>query len=158
MKIELSFENPLVVISTPPAKAELRAIFTVQYNDVKFKGENMASEMKSGSLATVSVSWTDTGGNSVPVDGPTSWESSDPSIVAVTVATGNPLIANLSSPGPIGTATIQASADADMGQGVRKVYATYDINVVKGDAIGGTITFSQSSDQPTPPSPGGPRR
>lgn len=149
MKIDISFDSPLQLVFAQPG---VRAVFAVQYEGVNFKGENMSSEMKSGTIATLSVQWNDKGGNAVPVDGPTSWESSDPSILKVEVSTGNSLISNVYSQGPIGTATIQASADADMGQGVRTVYATYDIVVVKGDAVGGDITFTQYPQQ-NPPGP-----
>ena len=140
MKIDISFDSPLQLVFAQPG---VRAVFAVQYEGVNFKGENMSSEMKSGTIATLSVQWN---------DGPTSWESSDPSILKVEVSTGNSLISNVYSQGPIGTATIQASADADMGQGVRTVYATYDIVVVKGDAVGGDITFTQYPQQ-NPPGP-----
>src|SRR5215472_12572831 len=116
----ISFATPLQIQMMPadqPAKPSILGIFSVEYNNVRFKGENMASEMKSGTYATVSVQWNDKGGNPTPVDGPTTWTCSDPTIVDCQVSTGNPQIANLHSLGPIGTVTIQASADADMGQG-----------------------------------------
>ena len=107
----------------------------------------MAATMQVGSYATVSVAWKDKGGNVVKVDGPTTWESSDPETLQVQVATGNPLIANLFAPGPVGTATVQATADADLGEGVKKVTSSLSVEVIKGEAIGGEITFSQNVGQ-----------
>lgn len=105
----------------------------------------MASTMQAGSRATVSVEWKDSAGHTVKVDGPTVWDSSAPGIVECKVATGNPSIANLFAPGPVGTAQIQATADADLGEGKKAVTAMIDINVIAGEAVGGDITF-----KPTP--------
>jgi hypothetical protein len=149
----ISFATPLQIQMIPadqPAEPSILGLFAVEYNDVRFQGENMASEMKSGTYATVSVTWTDKGGNPVAVDGSTKWESSDPAIMEIQPSTGNPLIANLHSLGPIGSVEIHASADGDMGPNVRTVSAVYDVTVVKGDAVAGEITFSQNVGQGTP--------
>ena len=102
----------------------------------------MAATMTTGGRATVSVEWKDKVGNTVKVDGPTKWESSDPTICEVTVATGNPQIANLYAPGAIGTVQIMATADADLGEGVKPVTAMIDVQVISGEAVGGEIKFT----------------
>lgn len=112
----------------------------------------MSNTMQAGSYATLSIAWTDSHGNPATVDGPTKWAGSDDSIATVEVATGNPLIANVHSLGPIGPVQIQATADADLGQGVKSITATCDISVIAGEASGGEITFNQSGSQV----PGGP--
>lgn len=114
----------------------------------------MAATISSGSLGTVSVSWVDAGGNPAKVDGPTVWQSSDESLLTVTVAAGNPLIANLYAPGPIGNAQVQATADADLGEGVKSITAVLDMTVIAGQASAGTIDYKQGGQGP--PSPGGP--
>jgi len=111
----------------------------------------MASNMQVGSYATLDVTWADKGGNPAKVDGPTKWESTAPDICQVTVATGNPLIANLFAPGPVGNAQIHATADADLGEGTKTITSTYDITVISGEAVGGEITFSQNVSQGGPP-------
>lgn len=118
----------------------------------------MAVTMQVGSYATLSVRWTDKGGNIVPVDGPTEWKSSDPETLECMVATGNPLIANLFAPGPIGKVTVQATADADLGDGKKAVTATIDVEVISGEAVGGEIDFSQSPAQGGEQSTGRSRR
>ena len=120
----------------------------------------MAATMQVKSYATVSVEWKDAGGNIVKVDGPTKWESSDSATLQVTVATGNPQIANLYAPGPVGTAQVQATADADLGEGTKAVTATLDVTVVSGEAVGGEIKFTQSGSQVPQSEAGGsaPRR
>lgn len=98
-----------------------------------------------GGRATAHVQWNDANGQSAKVDGPTTWVSSDPLTLECVVATGNPLIANCYAPGPIGTVQIQATADADMGEGVRPVTSTIDITVIGGEAQGGDITFTPAA-------------
>lgn len=107
----------------------------------------MSATMSVGTYATVSVEWKDSGGNTVKVDGPTKWESSDSTILEVKVASGNPQIANLFAPGGIGKASVHATADADLGEGVKPVTATLEVEVISGQAVGGEITFSQSPSQ-----------
>lgn len=101
----------------------------------------MAVTMSAGSRGTVSVAWKDSGGNVVKVEG-TKWASSARSIVECTASTGNPLIANLYAPGPPGNAQVQATADADLGEGVKSITATLDVTVIAGEATGGEITFT----------------
>lgn len=110
----------------------------------------MAATMSVNTHATVSVQWKDKAGNPAKVDGPTTWLSSDSATCEVAVAPGNPLIANLFAPGPIGKVQIHANADADLGSGVQPVTSSIDVEVISGEAVGGEITFSQS------PAQGGP--
>jgi hypothetical protein len=157
LNLNISFVTPLKILQVIPIDhpiiPEYKAVLAVKYNDeVYFEGENMSSQMKSGTYATLSVTWTDKGGNSVPVDGPTKWESSDSSIVTAEVASGNPLICNIKSVGPIGDVKISASADADLGQGVRTISTSYDIEVIAGDAVMGEIKFTQFPGQEVPKS------
>jgi hypothetical protein len=150
MDLRLSFVTPLVVVHQQ-AVEPLRAVFTFTTGGLSATGENMSSQMQAGTRATVSVAWKDATGNVVSVEsGTVNWASSDPETVECVVSTGNPLIANLFAPGPIGKVTIQATGDADLGQGVKTVTASYDVEVISGEAVGGEITFSQS------PAQGGP--
>lgn len=146
MQLEISFATPLHIVSGPPPQ-EARPIFTFTSGVITVKGENMSATMQVKTYATVSVQWKDAGGNIVKVDGPTKWESTDPTVLEVTVATGNAQIANLYAPGPVGNASVHATADADLGEGVKAVTATLDVTVVSGEAVGGEITFSQSPAQ-----------
>ena len=110
--------------------------------------------MAAGSYATLSIQWVDKYGNFAKVqDGSMVWQSSDTSIATVEIATGNQLISNVHSLGPIGPVQIQASGDADLGDGVATITATCDISVIAGQAYGGEITFQQYPGQ-VPPSTG----
>jgi hypothetical protein len=167
MKMEISFATPLrvqvQVQQQPPAQPKGKGVFTLKMGAHTIKGENMASTMTSGTLGTVSVQWVDAGGNPAPVDGPTAWATSDASIVSIQTqpgappggppTPGNPNICNLYAPGPIGTASIQATADADMGPDVKSITAVLDITVIGGQAVAGTLTFTQGP--AGPPSGGG---
>lgn len=152
MKLSIGFTDPLVIrliIEQPPTpQAECFGVMTLTFANGMFaKGEDMASSMQTGTYATVAVQWVDASGAPAKVDGPTAWASSDPTICECTVATGNPLIANLHAPGPIGNVSIQATADADMGAGVRNITALLDVTVIGGEAVAGAISFSQTPAQ-----------
>lgn len=146
MKLGIEFLTPLVVLHEP-APEQPRARFTFTIGGLSFTGENMANTMQSGSIATLSIQWVDKKGNPAKVDGPTDWVSSNEEILRVEVAAGNPLIANVYSEGPIGAAQVQATADADLGEGVKTITAVCDITVIAGEASGGEIKFTQSPAQ-----------
>lgn len=148
MKIGVEFLTPLIV--QQQLVAEPRAIFTFTQGQFVFRGENVMNTMQSGTIATLSIQWVDKKGNPAKVDGATDWVSSDESILTVEAAAGNPLICNVYSAGPIGPVQVQATADADLGEGVKTITAVCDINVIAGEASGGTISFSQSPAQGNP--------
>jgi hypothetical protein len=165
-QLEISFATPLRVVLEP--SVPLFAVFTFTQGQFIFKGATSvaqtgqavstkaAATMQVGSMATLTVEWHDAGGQPAKVDGPTTWTSSDETIVQVTGGSSNPLITNIYAPGPIGVAQVQASADADMGAGVRKVSSVIEITTIAGEATAGTITFESTGTHP--PSPGGPGR
>jgi len=118
--------------------------------------------MPAGTLGVCTVEWVDDGGNPAPVDGPTQWTSTDETIVQVvtqpgggggTPTPGNPLICNVYTPGPIGTAQVQATADADMSATVKQITYVFNFNVISGQATMGKGDFQQGPSGP--PSPGG---
>lgn len=104
--------------------ARLHGHFTLKQGNYEVQGDNMSVTIAPG-FATISVEWRNDQEQPVKVTGPTSWESSDPSIT-VEVSTGNPLIANIHAPSP-GSATITATANADTSGNTREVSASVDI-------------------------------
>lgn len=89
-------------------------------------------------------------------------------VQSVTVTSTDPTIVNVvdngdgtstaRATGPVGTATIVVDADADLGDGVRSIQGTLEVQVVAGDAAvlnvrTGAIT--EQADAPTPPADGG---
>ena len=151
-QVEISFADPLVVVITqPPREAVLgiRARFKVEVGQISSEGENMSETLQVGHYATVSVEWLDSAGNPAKVDGPTTWASTDASVLTCTVSTGNPLIANCHAEA-IGSAGVQATADADLGEGIRTVTATLDVTVITGEAVGGSMSFKDMGGGPPP--------
>lgn len=73
---------------------------------------------------------TDKKGNPATIQDPT-WASSDESIVTVV---GSGLTATASAVGPLGTATVTLTGDADLGEGVKPITGTLDVEIVAGDA------------------------
>ena len=120
------------------------AIFTFKLGSLTFKGEHMSDTMPSGSTASLSIAWIDAAGNPATVDGPTAWESSDEAVVTLE-ASADSLTATVTSVGPVGPVQVQATADADMGSGIKTITAICDINVIAGEAVGGTITFTPTA-------------
>jgi hypothetical protein len=58
----------------------------------------------------------------------------------VTVSTGNPQIANLKAGTATGLAQVIVTADADLGDGIKEIICTMDVEVVGGEAVVGTIS------------------
>src|SRR5262252_4318571 len=151
-ELTIHFGSPLVV-HQQQAPPSLVAWFKFQVDNFVFEGASMpasgqavsqksSATMGSGSMGTLSVTWKDSGGSTVKVDGPTTWASTDETIVQVTGQSGNPQITNIYAPGPVGSAEVHANADADLGQGVVPVTAVIAITVIAGQAVGGDITFT----------------
>ena len=94
----------------------------------------MENTMQSQTWAELSVTWTDNAGNPAKTDGPTTWDSDDTDgkLATIEVAPGNSQIANIHSLGPIGDVQFQATADADLGEGVKKITAICRVTVIAG--------------------------
>ena len=87
-----------------------------------------------------SIAPQDAAGNPAPVDGVPVWESSDTSIVTVTAAPDG-MSAVVEAVGPLGTAQVSVSADADTGEGVVTITALADIEVLASQATAVGISF-----------------
>ena len=85
------------------------------------------------------VSYVDAKGNPATVDGPVTWASSDDDVLAVQVDANDSTIVSVTPVGTLGTAQISATADDDLGTGVRQLVTLADITVVAGEAVAGTI-------------------
>lgn len=149
LKITLAAPIYIDIEEAQPPQGGHRAVFTTEINGITFKGENVSEILGVGHYATVTVEWKDAHGNPAKVDGPTKWESTDPAVLTVTVSTGNPLIANAKAIA-IGSAQIHATADADLGEGIKTVTSTIDVTVIAGEAVGGEMTFEDMGSGPPP--------
>ena len=74
------------------------------------------------------------------VDGPVVWTSSDDNILNVTVDPSDSSLCTVQSLTTVGQAQVVATADADIGTGVKTLVTTMDVSVVAGEAVAGTIT------------------
>jgi hypothetical protein len=88
----------------------------------------------------VTVAYTDQYGNPAVIDGDVIWASSDDTIVQVFTESGNSLNAMVKAQTKTGQAQVTATADADLGEGVRSLVTLMDVSVVAGEAVAGTIT------------------
>lgn len=94
-----------------------------------------------------SVAFTDRNGNPAVVDGVPAWSSSDPAVLAVTPADDG-MSALVVPVGPLGTAQVSVRADADLGEGVREIIGTADVEVVAGEAVAAVVTFGAPEPRP----------
>jgi hypothetical protein len=73
-------------------------------------------------------------GNPAKVDGVPVWSSTDTAILTVAAATDG-LSAIVTTVGQLGTAQVNVTADADLGDGVRSIAATQDFEVKAAEAV-----------------------
>lgn len=91
--------------------------------------------------AAATVAFVDAKGNPAVVEGAPVWSSSDPAVLSV-VAAADGMSAIVTPVGPLGSAQVKVEADADTGEGVVPVILLGDVEVVAGQAVGGTISFA----------------
>lgn len=94
--------------------------------------------------ATLSIQPVDKKGNPALVDGVPAWLSSNSEVVTVTPSADG-LSAVAVAVGPLGTATVSVTADADLGAGVTEIAGSLDITITAGAAT----TVSISAGDPT---------
>lgn len=110
---------------------------------VTARGDDMAYKLATGMQVGVQVSYVDAKGHPATVDGDVEWSSSDEMIATVTADAADSTKATVVGVGTVlGIAQVIATADADLGQGVRQIMTTSDVEVVAGEAIAGQITVT----------------
>jgi hypothetical protein len=127
-------------IITEPTKAGCFVTLRFGAFTVTARGNDMAYTLPADKQVQVKVSYVDASGNPAKVDGAVQWQSSDASIATVIVDTSDSAMALVRSGGKVGQVQITATADADLGDGVRELITTMDVEVVAGEAVAGTIT------------------
>lgn len=73
-------------------------------------------------------------GNAARVDGVPVWSVSDASMGSVSPSADG-MTATFTTAGPLGTVQVNVQADADLGQGLRTIAATLDIQIESGEAV-----------------------
>jgi hypothetical protein len=95
---------------------------------------------KAGEEKRARLTITDKFGNAAAVDGIPSWGSLDPAICEVT-ADADGMGANVKSLGLMGLTKVQASGDAELGEGITPFLAEGDVEVIAGQAEVFAISF-----------------
>lgn len=85
------------------------------------------------------VTYVDANNNPAKVDGEVVWTSSDTTIVTINVDAQDSAICSVVPVGKAGQVQVTATADADLGSGVRSLVTICDIEVVAGEAVAGSI-------------------
>ena len=136
----LSFANALQVCKIEPPP-QIASVLTITYDrfTITAKGDVMYT-LPVDMLVKMQVGYVDAEGNPAAIDGPVAWASSDETIVTVTPDTGDSTIVTVTPVGPIGQIQVTATADADLGAGVRNLVTVCDIQLVAGEAVAGTIS------------------
>ena len=110
----------------------------------------MAYTLPADHLVVVRVDYVDSQGHPASVDGAVGWSATPTNIVNVTVDPEDSQICTITPASQLGTAQVVATADADLGDGVRNIITTMDVTVVAGEAVSGTISPT-GSPQPIAP-------
>jgi hypothetical protein len=95
---------------------------------------------------TLSIQPVDAVGNPARVDGVPAWSCSDETVVTIDVA-GDGLSCVATSVGPLGTAQVNVTADADLGDGVKSIAGTLDVEVMASEAVSLTIVAGTPEDK-----------
>jgi hypothetical protein len=137
-KVTIAIGEPLELLLLPASghcivRARLGA-FTATAT-----GFEMAYTLPARMQIQVRVDYVDAAGNPAAV-GDVTWDSSASNIISVTVDANDSQQCTIVAPGTLGTAQITATADADIGTGVRTLVTTIDVSVVAGEAVAGTIS------------------
>jgi hypothetical protein len=121
--------------------AEPGAFVTVRCGSfiIKARGDDMAYTLASDTQILVRVSYVDGSGNPATVDGDVVWESSDDTIAMVIPNTEDSFETTVRPGTKLGQVQISATADADLGEGVRELVTLMDVTIVAGEAVAGTI-------------------
>jgi hypothetical protein len=128
------------LIDEPASRPGAR--ITIRYDGLTLTawGDGMAYKLPNDKMIAVQVAYVDSKGNPALVDGDVSWDTSDANIATVESNAGDSTQAVVTPLGSVGQVQITATADADLGSGVRELITTMDVEIVAGEAIAGTIT------------------
>lgn len=117
-------------------------ISTLVVEGFTFVGELMSFQLSDVKTASASFSAVDAKGNPAAVENPT-WASSDEAIFTVSVSVDG-MTATVIPTGPLGTAQLQFSADADLGAGVVPIGGLADVEIVASQAVSAVISLVEN--------------
>jgi hypothetical protein len=135
--------NHNLINPKPSPPPPIRCVVTATVDGFSVKGTApMTYKLPDDKQIAVKVAYLDSKGRPAEVDGDVEWESSDTTIVVVTVSPDDSTQALIAPAGEdlLGQVQISATADADVGDGVNHVVCTLDVTLIGGEAVIGTIT------------------
>ncbi len=138
--------NKILTAVTPSEAAGF--VFSVELEGQITEGATSIS-MTNSQQATATIQPVDSKGNPAAIDtsngGPT-WASSDETIVTVEPATDG-LSAVVKAVGPLGSAKVSVTGDADLGPEHKAIFGEIDVTVTQGQAVGLKITLGEATEQ-----------
>jgi hypothetical protein len=118
--------------------------------DVELEGQLVEGainiNMTNSQKATATIKPVDAKKQPAAVDGVPVWATSDATIVTVTPAADG-LSAVVAAVGPLGTANISVTGDADLGAEVKPIFGTLSVTVTAGQAVGFEIVLGEPTEQ-----------
>lgn len=148
-RVEIVFGNALKIMEVPAPELghQLLMINFGHQIVITTKGDHVMYTLPVDHSVTMQVAYTDAKGNPATIDGDVSWDSSDVSIVTVSVDPSDSTVCRATPVGSVGQVQITATCDADLGDGTRELITLCDIEVVGGEAVAGSI---QPLGEPSP--------
>lgn len=143
--ISVVVEENNALLKAIVGRPAVKLVFTIELEGQTLKGVTHMIITDSQQFS-ISVQPVDAKGNAAVVDGPATFESSSPDILSVE-PTGD-LTALVVAVGPLGSAQIAVTVDADLGEGVRSVSGTLDVEVKGGEAVSLNISTGPVEEQP----------
>jgi hypothetical protein len=107
----------------------------------------VAFQLTDSQQVLLSVAFTDKKGNPAPVDGAPTWLVDNPNVLALQPAADG-MSCLVLAVGPLGSARVSLTADADMGAGTVDVAGVFDVDVIAGAASVAVISAGAPSEQP----------
>lgn len=110
----------------------------------------MAFVLKDDEQVTAKLEFFDKKGKKIApkLDGIPAWTSTDPAKVSVTPAADGLSALIVAAGNPDDTATITATADGDLGEGVKEITTTGDVAIIGGDVATSNMAFGAPTPQP----------
>ena len=105
----------------------------------------MGTPVRADEKLPLTITARDRAGNAAPLDGAPVWSTSDAGLLTLAAA-GDGLSAFVIPVGPIGSARVNVTADADLGDGVRELIGTIVIDVMSAEAV--TIAIVAGTPEP----------
>jgi hypothetical protein len=140
-RVEISFANVLKIVEVADEPPRGKSFISIAFEQfaITAEGDHVMYTLPADHTVRMQVSYVDAKGNPATIDGAVSWSTSDASIITIDVDPSDSTVCAAVPAGSVGQAQVTASCDADLGDGVRELITTCDIEVVGGEAVTGSI-------------------